>query len=240
MLPHAMTSSELFYIIVPTILIGTVTTNVAVALIRNRLSRGRRIVLDAHWERNINENEDEETATEESKLRRHRCLSSASSNRGLLNNLATRASFVDAKLCESDMVTAVESLMMDIRLKFDEVAYLGRHTGKGREDEVCLYARYRLNGMTRCIGEVSSLRHGRHGAHIMVSLTSTDAALVQEKGWGVPSNKNSIDQLAAYFRATRTTELGMPLPRNMEELRTVSRPVLEAAVCSLAGVEQYA
>lgn len=231
MSPYGITALELCYII-SAINIGTVAINLAIALFQNKLSNQRRIALDGYWE---NQTDDEEAA----EVRRYRSLST-NSGRGLLHDLVSRASFVDGKLSDGDMIVAVECMMREIRLKFDEIAYLGKHTSKGREDDACLYARYRLNGMTKCIGEIASLRYGGHVAHIMVSLTSADAALVQEKGWGLPSSKSSLGQLATVFSVARTTEMAMPLPRNSEELWTVLQPVLKAAVCSVAGVEPCA
>lgn len=233
-----MRSLELLHII-SAIFIGTAVINVAIALIRNKLPRKQRVPVDAHWERKMDEAAAEEAMQRASESRRYRCLSIASSRRGFLHDLAARESFVNGKLCESDMITTVQRMMREVRLKFDEVVYLGKHTSKGRESDACLYARYRSNGMTRCIGEVASLRQGRHGDHIMVSLTNTDAALVQEKGWGVPSGR-TFGQLATYFNTARATEIVMPMPRNSEELRTIIQPVLEAAICSIARVEPCA
>lgn len=234
-----MTGLELVYI-VTVIFIGTFAINLAIALVRNKLSNKQRAVQDADWELKIDAEEAEDAAQQSIKVRCSKSLSTASSNRGFLHNLPARTSFVDGKLSESDMISAVECMMREVRVKFDEVAYLGKHTSRGRENDACLYARYRLNGLTKCIGEVSSLRQSRHGIHVMVSLTGTDAALVQEKCWGVPSSKSSFNQLAGLFSAKETSEIVMPLPRNIEELRTVTQPVVEAAICSVGGVEPCA
>ncbi|KAK5100262.1 hypothetical protein LTR70_001750 [Exophiala xenobiotica] len=239
MSPYGITTIELCYII-SVIGIGTVAINLAIALIWNKVSNQQRIALHGHWEYQTDNEETEEAARQAAEVRRYKSLLTTTFERGLLHDLDTRASFVDGKLSDSDMIIAVARMMREIRLKFDEIAYLGKHTSKGREDDACLYARYRLHGMTKCIRKTASLRRGRHVGHIMVSLTPTDAALVQEKGWGAPSSKSSLGRLATLVSVAKTTEMVMPLPRNSKELRAVVQPVLESDVCSVAGVEPCA
>lgn len=136
-------------------------------MFRNKLSNQRRIALDGYWENQTDDEEAEEAARQAAEVRRYRSLPTTNSGRGLLHDLVSRASFVDGKLSDGDMIVAVECMMREIRLMLDEIAYLGKHTSKGREDDACLYARYRLNGMTECVGEIASLRYGGHVAHIM-------------------------------------------------------------------------
>lgn len=227
-----MTGMELFYVIT-TIILGTIVVNVAISLVRQRFLKKQHIALDAHWERRI----DEEEAQEAEKLRRYQASSTVSSKRGFLSGLAIREAFVESKHSEEDMVNNVTALMRDLRQYFDHVTYLGTHTTKGRENDACLYARYRQNGITQCIGEIASLQRNQHGVHLLVSLTSTDAAYIQERGWGTTTGKRD---LATISSAAKATEVIMPLPRNTEELNTVARSVLEAAICCVAGVEQCA
>lgn len=227
-----MSGMELFYVIT-TIILGTIAVNIAIALIRRRFTKKQHISLDAHWERRI----DEEDAEEAEMLRKYQASSTVSSKRGFLSRLVMREAFVESKQSEEDMVNNITALMQDLRQYFDHVTYLGTHTAKGRENDACLYARYRQNGITQCIGEIASLRRTQHSVQLLVNLTSTDAAFIQERGWGAASGRRG---LATISSAAKATEMIMPLPRNMEELNTVARPVLEAAICCVAGVEQCA
>lgn len=227
-----MTGTELFYVIA-TIILGTVAVNVAISIIRQRFTKKQHVFFDAHWERRI----DEEEAEEAEMLRKYRASSTISSKRGFLSRLGVREAFVESKQSEEDMVNSLTALMKDLRHYFDHVTYFGTHTAKARENDACLYARYRQNGISQCIGEVASLKQTQHGVQLLVNLTSTDATFIQEHGWGAASGRRD---LATISSAAKATEMVMPLPRNMQELNTVTRPILEAAVCCVAGVEQCA
>ena len=174
-------------------------------------------------------------------LRRNRALSTPTSTRGYLNVLATRSHISEEKkIDEDDMISYLHQALAALNDKYARVTYLGKHTAPSRENDTCLYARHRINGVSQCIGEIASLQTNTHTTLLHVNMHASDAALVQERGWGVPSPVGTFDRMATLCRSTKPSGMVLPMPRNPEELEQVIIPVLEAAVCCVAGVEQLA
>jgi len=233
-------TTETFYVI-SAIVIGTVALNLAIHLVRRRLSNKQRILPDAHWERKLDQDGAKEAAAQVAQIRRNRALSSTTSTRGYLNTLTARSHTVDdKKIDEDDIISDLEHALAEISEKYAEVTYLGKHTARGRESDVCLYARHRINGVSKCVGEIASLPRSKHTTLLHVNVHSSDAALIQERGWGISGPVSTFDRLATLCCATKPSGMVLPMARNSEELRTVIVPVLEAAVCCVAGVEQLA
>lgn len=231
---------ETFYII-SAIVVGTVAVNVAIALIRKRLTVKSRVLTNAHWERRLDEDNAQEVVAQLSQIRRNRAQSHSSSARGYLNVLATRSHAVDEKkMDEEEMISEVEQALGELRQKYDEVTYLGKHTARGRENDSCLYARHRINGLSKCDGEIASLQRNKHTVLLRVNVHSSDATLIQEKEWGMQSPVSALSKLTTLCCATEPTAVVMPMPRTSEELQTVIVPILEAAICCVTGAEQLA
>ncbi|KAJ9656162.1 hypothetical protein H2198_005124 [Neophaeococcomyces mojaviensis] len=233
-------ATEAFYVI-STIVLGTVALNFAIHLIRRRRSNKQRILLDAHWERKLDEDEVKEAAAQVAQIRRKRALSTTTSTRGYLNTITARSNVVgEKKIDEEDIISDLHQALKDINEKYAEVTYLGKHTARGRETDTCLYACHRINGVSKCVGEIASLQRNKHTTLLHVNVHSSDATLIKENGWGISSPVTTFHQLTTLYCATKPSEIVLPMPRNSEELNTVIVPVLEAAVCCVAGVEQLA
>jgi len=234
-------ATETLYV-VSAIVIGTVLLNTAIHLVRRRLSSKQRILPHAHWEQRLDSDEAKELAAAQAEqLRRNRALSTTTSTRGYLNGLAARSHIIEEKkVDENDMISYLHQALAAINDRYARVTYLGKHTVPGRENDTCLYARQRINGVSQCIGEIASLQTNTHTTLLHVNVHASDAALVQERGWGVPSPVGTFDRMVTLCRATKPSAMVLPMPRNPEELQEVIIPVLEAAVCCVAGVEQLA
>lgn len=225
-----------------TICIGTFIVNSLIAMFRSWLRQQPKVVPDMHWERRISgENLAPIFISSDAVAEKARVQPSTNFDlkRGFLTAiLAPREPYVDSK---RDMRWNLAGVLRDLRYTFDNVTYLGMSSvcdETGRPD-VCLYARHRRNGITSCQGEIASLHICKSSRYLQVRLSRADSILVKEAGWALEAPKTwqeRVRNLCSFSDDTCTCL--MPLPRNCDELDTVIKPVIEAAI-SATTIQQY-
>lgn len=207
-------------VIVCTILVFAIPINVSFFILKKYRSRISRSYVSIHGYRlatNI------EPATKTSERPLHTFV-----DRGYLFNLPSRMLSTEKQvLHDHEARKHTQAVLALINERNPRHTYLGstKISPKASEELNCLYARYRVNGVTKSVGKIAFI----DGDCITTRIHRQDAKIIRDAGWTTNGYQKASKGLTSFiFPGQEVAEVSIYFPRTAQECQ-ILETILDAA-----------
>lgn len=159
-------------------------------------------------------------------------LSRASSTRGYLPPLSLRQEQAEKQtLTTTSAAEELFSLLDEINDRHPRATYLGRSDDTSTDSCDCLFARRRVNGITKPLGDVARIRQSSGTVYLDVCLHPEDSHSLILAGWAFQTQQQTLaSRLRRHFQQHRGCNVSLYPPRNQAELEQIHEKAIEASL----------